>query len=70
VTSPDILTKRERDILALLAQGKTNRAIADTLTIAEATVENYLHTIYQKLDVSNRTEAVIYALRHGLAANQ
>jgi DNA-binding NarL/FixJ family response regulator len=70
VTLPDVLTKRERDILALLAQGKTNRAIADTLTITEATVENYLHTIYQKLNVSNRTEAAIYALRHGLIADR
>jgi DNA-binding NarL/FixJ family response regulator len=69
VTSPDLLTKRERDILALLAQGKTNRAIANTLTITEATVENYLHTIYQKLNVLNRTEAAIYALRHGLVVD-
>jgi DNA-binding NarL/FixJ family response regulator len=69
VTSPDLLTKRECDILALLAQGKTNRAIANTLTITEATVENYLHTIYQKLNVLNRTEAAIYALRHGLVVD-
>jgi RNA polymerase sigma factor (sigma-70 family) len=55
------LTPRERQILALVAEGKRNREIAQTLGISEATVENHLHRIFQKLGVSNRTEAARYA---------
>ncbi len=54
------LTKREREVLALVAQGKRNRQIAEALTITEGTVEVHLHNIFQKLDVATRTEAALY----------
>ncbi len=53
------LTKREREVLALVAQGKRNRQIAELLTITEGTVEVHLHNIFQKLDVSTRTQAAV-----------
>lgn len=55
------LTKRERQVLTLVAEGKRNREIAHVLGISEATVENHLHRIFQKLGVSNRTEAAYRA---------
>jgi DNA-binding NarL/FixJ family response regulator len=59
---PKELTPRERAVLALVAEGKRNREIAQTLGISEATVENHLHHIFQKLGVSTRTEAARHAL--------
>lgn len=64
------LTKREQEILALVAQGQRNREIARQLIIAEPTVENHLHRIYQKLGVSTRTEAAMTAIRKGLIGLQ
>ncbi len=62
------LTKREREVLALVAQGKRNRQIAELLTITEGTVEVHLHNIFQKLDVSTRTQAAVaYMFNPGLA---
>jgi len=62
------LTKREREVLALVAQGKRNRQIAELLTITEGTVEVHLHNIFQKLDVSTRTQAaLVYMFNPGLA---
>lgn len=60
------LTEREKEILALVAQGQRNREIARRLFLAEPTVENHLHRIYRKLGVSTRTEAAIRAVREGL----
>lgn len=54
------LTNREREVLALVAQGKRNRQIAEALTITEGTVEVHLHNIFQKLDVSTRTQAALF----------
>ena len=54
------LTKREREVLALVAQGKRNRQIAQALTITEGTVEVHLHNIFGKLDVSTRTQAALF----------
>ncbi len=53
------LTKRECEVLALVAQGKRNRQIAQALTITEGTVEVHLHNIFQKLHVSTRTQAAL-----------
>ncbi len=53
------LTKRECEVLALVAQGKRNRQIAHALTITEGTVEVHLHNIFQKLDVTSRTQAAL-----------
>jgi len=52
------LSDRERDVLALLAEGLLYKEIADKLHIASKTVKNHIHTIYEKLHVQNRTEAV------------
>jgi DNA-binding NarL/FixJ family response regulator len=62
------LTEREREVLALLATGMSNRSIATTLGISEATVKVHLTHIYQALAVGNRTAAALHAHRLGLAA--
>lgn len=61
------LTARERAVLAYVAQGKTNRQIADGLYIAETTVKTHLKSIFAKLDVRNRSEAAAVAWRLSLA---
>jgi DNA-binding NarL/FixJ family response regulator len=60
------LTPREREVLALLVEGKTNRDIALQLTISQATVRLHVSNILSKLGVSNRTEAATLALQHNL----
>ena len=60
------LSKREVDILQLVARGAKNREIAEKLFLSEYTVRNALSIIFQKLHVNNRTEAAIYALQEGL----
>lgn len=62
------LTQREQEILALLAQGKTNQDIADLLYIAPGTVRVHVHAILHKLDARDRTQAVIIALQKQLLA--
>jgi DNA-binding NarL/FixJ family response regulator len=59
------LTERELDVLRLAAQGKTNRAIGGDLGISHRTVQGHLASIYGKLGVNSRTEAVTEALRRG-----
>ena len=61
------LTPRENEVLSLLAQGLDNAAIAERLVVTKRTVQNHVSTIYSKLGVSSRTQAALYALRHGLA---
>ena len=58
-----VLTDREEQVLRLIADGLTNRAIACNLSISESTVENHIHHIYTKLRISNRAQAVAYLLR-------
>ncbi len=60
------LTPREREVLKLLAEGKTDKEIAQTLTLAFRTVRNHAHNILQKLGSRNRHEAVQRAKRRGL----
>lgn len=60
------LTEREQDILNLLAQGLNNADISQRLYLSEGTVRNYTSTLFAKLGVSDRTQAVILALKHGL----
>jgi DNA-binding NarL/FixJ family response regulator len=60
------LSQRETEILQLVAQGATNKGIAEKLFISEHTVRNALSIIFQKLHVNSRTEAVAHALREGL----
>ena len=61
------LTEREVAVLRALAQGRSNREIAQTLWLAEQTVKFHLTNIYRKLDVRGRTEAVHWAYHHGVA---
>jgi len=60
------LSDRELEVLELLAQGLTNADIAKRLFLSEGTVRNYTSAIFSKLDVSDRTQAVVVALRYGL----
>jgi DNA-binding NarL/FixJ family response regulator len=57
-----LLTKREEDLLRLVAEGLANRDIAHQLNLSEHTVKNYMFRIFDKLGVSNRVELVLYAL--------
>lgn len=61
-----VLSTRELDVLQLLAQGLSNRAIAQQLHLSEATIKTHLAHIYKKLDVENRTAAVIAANTTGI----
>ena len=63
---PESLTPREMDVLRLLVEGLTNQGIAQTLTLSPGTVKSYLQTIFQKLNVSDRTQAAVKAIRLGL----
>jgi DNA-binding NarL/FixJ family response regulator len=60
------LTKREREILALVAEGLSNREIADKLVLSPETVKSHVAALLEKLNVSDRTQAAIYAVRNGL----
>jgi len=60
------LTEREKEVLGLLAAGKTNKEIAGALAIAENTVKNHLKNILEKLHLENRVQAATFALREGL----
>ncbi|MFD2211750.1 response regulator [Virgibacillus halophilus] len=60
-----ILTKRECQVLQLVAEGKSNKAVADALYISEKTVKNHVSNILQKMDVADRTQAVVSAIRNG-----
>ncbi len=60
------LTPQEMQVLALIAEGKTNREIAEALFLSEGTVRNYVSSVLSKLGVSNRAEAAAYAVQHHL----
>ncbi len=62
------LTNREEDVLRLVAKGLSNERIAEALFISEATVRTHVGNILGKLNLSNRTQAALYALRTGLAS--
>jgi DNA-binding NarL/FixJ family response regulator len=62
----DKLTGREEDVLRLMAHGLTNTEIAERLHLSEGTVRNHVSAIFAKLGVSDRTQAAIIAIRHGL----
>ena len=61
------LSAREKQVLSLLVKGKSNREIADELAIKEATVKSHVSVILMRLDVTDRTQAVVTALQRGLA---
>jgi DNA-binding NarL/FixJ family response regulator len=64
--TPERLTNREQEVLALLARGFTNRQIADQLTITEKTVSVHVSNVLGKLELSSRTQAALYAAQIGL----
>jgi DNA-binding NarL/FixJ family response regulator len=63
---PPPLTRRERDILRLLAQGRENSAIAAELVISPATVKTHVAHLLDKLSLDNRVQAAVFAVRHGI----
>jgi len=65
-TLMDKLSPRERELLSLLAKGITNTEIAARLFLSEGTVRNYLSSVFNKLGVTDRTQAAILAIQHGL----
>jgi DNA-binding NarL/FixJ family response regulator len=67
ITGGDIaLTRRESEILQLVADGLSNKEIANELTITEGTVKNHVHNALEKLHLTNRVQAAAYAVRQGL----
>ena len=66
--TPDPLTGRELEVLRLIAQGKSNREIAEDLVLAEVTVRTHVSNILSKLHLANRTQAALYALKEGIAS--
>lgn len=60
------LTKREKDVLLLVTQGESNKSIADKLVLSEVTVKSHLNSIFKKLNVTNRTQAVLVAMQMNL----
>jgi len=65
--SQDALTEREKEILKLLVQGLNNKDVAQKLFISEKTVKNHISNIFRKLEVTDRTQAVVKALKLGMA---
>jgi DNA-binding NarL/FixJ family response regulator len=64
------LTPREQEVLRLIAQGCTNKEIAHALVVSEKTVKAHVSNLLQKLQLSDRTQAAIYAVQHGLVKRQ
>lgn len=69
VSSTNPLTRREQEILALVAAGKTNQEIASTLYLASSTVRVHVHAVLQKLNVRDRTHAAVIAVQKRLIAS-
>ena len=63
----DQLTDRELEVLKLLTKGMLNKEIANALFISEKTVKNHISSIFRKLDVQDRTQAAVYAIKHKMA---
>ncbi|MGD1994124.1 MAG: response regulator transcription factor [Anaerolineae bacterium] len=68
--SSDLLSPREQEVLALIVEGLTNREIAAELGIAVNTVRNHVRSVLEKLDVRNRVQAAVYAVRAGLVTTE
>lgn len=66
VSAEEILTKRELEVLKLLAEGLFNKEIAYQLSISEKTVKNHVSNIFKKIEVSDRTQAAVYAIKNNV----
>ena len=66
LSSDDSLTKREIEVLKLLAEGLFNKEIAYMLAISEKTVKNHVSNIFKKINVSDRTQAAVYAIKNNI----
>ncbi len=66
----DLLTPREREVLSLLGAGLSNRQVAERLFVAEKTVKTHVSAVLSKLGLADRTQAAVFAVRHGMAADQ
>ena len=66
--TPEPLTERELEVLALVAQGKSNKEIAEELSISAETARTHVNRILSKLHVANRVQATLYALRKGITS--
>lgn len=64
--NPNQLSDREKEVLKLIASGMVNKEIASTLFISEKTVKNHVSSIFRKLEVQDRTQAAVYAIKHNL----
>lgn len=64
------LTQREEEVLELLTQGITYKGVANQLFISETTVKTHVNNIFQKLQVNDRTQAVLYAINHGISSRK
>lgn len=64
----DNLTEREKEVLQLIAKGLTNLEISEILSVSEGTIRFHINHILAKIDLSNRTQAALYALRNGIAS--
>jgi NarL family two-component system response regulator LiaR len=69
VSPPDDLTERELEVVALVAEGLSNREIAERFVISEKTVKTHIGHVLAKLGLKDRTQLAIYALKHGLASS-
>jgi predicted ATPase/DNA-binding CsgD family transcriptional regulator len=64
------LTRREQEVTALVAQGRTNRQIADELVLSERTVDTHVHNVLGKLELTSRAQVAVWAVGHGLGGSQ
>jgi NarL family two-component system response regulator LiaR len=69
-TPLDVLSSREREVLTLIARGRSNREIAGALTLSEQTIKSHVSNILSKLHLADRTQAAIFALQQRLVPLQ
>jgi len=69
-TGLEKLTPREREIIAMLARGVSNKEIARALDLAESTVKIHVQGILRKLNLTSRVQAAVYAVEHGLVTEK